>query len=233
MQPRVADIRKIEKAIQELPKGSIVRLGAMTDCLQPLELEERITFETIKLLNKHEIAYLIVSKSSLVADKDYMEIMDKHLAHIQVSITCLDDGKSSIIEKASPPSERIQAIYNLQDAGFDVSLRLSPFIEEYIDIPLLNSLNINKCLIEFLRADTRIMRSFPDIDFQRYGLWDGNFWHLFLYDKLRLLNMVKLENVTIGDHVPFHHEYWRDNYNPNKYDCCDLCMNRRDEYAIA
>ena len=50
--PRVADIKKIENKIKKLPKGSIVRLGGMTDCFQPVEEKKKITYETTKLLNK-------------------------------------------------------------------------------------------------------------------------------------------------------------------------------------
>ena len=151
--------------------------------------------------------------------------MDKRLAHIQISVTCLDDERSGQYEKATPSSQRIQALYTLQDAGFDTMLRLSPFMEEYIDFPRLNALNVKKTLIEFLRADTRIMRCFPDVDYRKYGLRDGGYWHLFLPDKLRLLGKVKLPNITIGDHVPHHHEYFRDNFNPNQHDCCNLYRN--------
>ena len=41
--PSVADIKKIENRIKKIPKGTIVRLGGMTDCFQPIELKHRIT----------------------------------------------------------------------------------------------------------------------------------------------------------------------------------------------
>ena len=67
-EPAVADIKKIEKTVKRIPKGSIVRLGGMTDCFQPIEKEIRNTYETIKILNKYGIGYLIVTKSSMIAD---------------------------------------------------------------------------------------------------------------------------------------------------------------------
>ena len=66
--PAVADIKKIENKIKKIEKGSVVKLGGMTDCFQPIELKHRITYETIKLLNKYRIGYLIVTKSHLVAN---------------------------------------------------------------------------------------------------------------------------------------------------------------------
>lgn len=53
--PSVADIKKIERAVSKLPKGTTLRLGGMTDCFQPCELEHRTTLETIKILNKISI----------------------------------------------------------------------------------------------------------------------------------------------------------------------------------
>lgn len=128
-QPSIADINKIKRLInRRWESGDIIRLGGMTDCFQPLEKKERVTYETIKALNDKRVGYLIVTKSALIADDDYISILDKELAHIQVSVTCTDDAFSRQYESASVPSQRIAAIEKLQQAGFDVSLRLSPFV---------------------------------------------------------------------------------------------------------
>ena len=82
--PSVADIKKIENKIKKIPKGSIIRLGGMTDCFQPCELNYKVTYETIKLLNKYGIGYLIVTKSHLVANDEYLDIYDKKLCHIKL-----------------------------------------------------------------------------------------------------------------------------------------------------
>jgi len=221
-EPRIANIRKVERVIQKMPKDTIVRLGGMSDCFQPLEIRENLTLEVIKLLNMHGIGYLIVTKSSLVADKVYMAAMNKDLAHVQVTVTCLDDSWAKDYENASPPSARIQAVYDLQATGFDVALRISPLIEEYIDLPRLNALNVNKCLIEFLRVNSWIKRWFPGVDYGKYTLRQSNYWHLPLKDKLRLLGKVELPNVSVCEDVHEHYEYWKNYRNPNKHDCCNL-----------
>ena len=194
----------------------------MSDCFQPLEIMENLTLETIKLLNAHGIGYLIVTKSALAADDVYMAVMDKNLAHVQITVTCLDDTTASAYEKANPPSARIKAVYDLQDAGFDVALRISPLIEEYIDLTRLNSLNVNKCLIEFLRVNHWIKRWFPGVDYSKYTIRQSNYRHLPLEEKLRLLEKVELPNVSVCEDVSEHYEYWKNNYNPNKLDCCNL-----------
>lgn len=151
--PSVANVEKLKRKIDKLRKGTIVRLGGMTDCFQPIELDNRITYKIIKYLNKRRIGYLIVTKSSIVANDEYLKIYDKDLAHFQITVTTTDDSKSVKYEKATVPSKRIEAIEKLYKNGFDVQVRLSPFIYEYIDFDILNNIKCNKILIEFLRVN--------------------------------------------------------------------------------
>lgn len=219
--PSGADLKKIENVVKKLSKGTILRLGGMTDCFQPYEIEHRITYETIKILNKYGIGYLIVTKSHLVANDEYIAIMDKKLAHIQVTVTTLDDEKSVKYEKASVPSKRIQAILKLQDAGFDVAIRLSPLMEEFMDFDKLNSLGINKAIVEFLRVNTWIKKWF-DIDYSKHTLKEGGYNHLPLEEKLRVLKKIHIPVISVCEDVQEHYDYWKEHFNPNKDDCCNL-----------
>lgn len=220
-EPAGADLKKIENVVKKLPKGTILRLGGMTDCFQPYEIEHRITYETIKILNKYGIGYLIVTKSHLVANDEYLEIMDKKLAHIQVTVTTLDDEKSVKYEKASVPSKRIEAILKLQRAGFDVAIRLSPLMEEFMDFDKLNSLGINKAIVEFLRVNTWIKKWF-DIDYSKHTLKEGGYQHLPLEEKKRVLAKIHIPVISVCEDVQEHYDYWKEHYNPNKEDCCNL-----------
>lgn len=80
--PVVASTKQVRNAINDIKKKKIqiVRLGGMTDPFQPMELQYRTTYQIIKMLNKHKIGYLIVTKSHLVANDEYLEIYDKDLA---------------------------------------------------------------------------------------------------------------------------------------------------------
>jgi hypothetical protein len=106
-EPSTASLAKIECKIAKLPKGTIVRLGGMTDCFQAQERRDRVTRGTILLLNKYRIGYLIVTKSDLICE--YADILDKQLAHIQVSITFAP------CEKAVSTERRIRAVEMLQE----------------------------------------------------------------------------------------------------------------------
>lgn len=221
-EPSVADIDKIKKTISKIEKGSIIRLGGMTDCFQPIEKTYKVTYNTIKALNEAGIGYLIVTKSDLVASDEYMAILDKNLAHIQVTVTTTDDELSKTYEKAVVPSRRIEAIEKLQRNGFDVALRLSPFIPEYIDFDKLNNVKCDKIQIEFLRVNTWIKKWF-DIDYSNYIIKQSGYNHLPLFRKAEYLKKIKgFKQISVCEDVTKHFEYWQKNVNYNKNDCCNL-----------
>ena len=195
----------------------------MTDCFQPVEKIYLNTYNTIKLLNKYNIGYLVVTKSHLVADDDYIKIYNKDLCHIQITTTCLDDNlyKKLDYEKASLPSQRIEAIKKLQGNGFDVAIRLSPLIEEYIDFDKLNNLGINKTIVEFLRVNHWIKKWF-NIDYTNYIIKQSGYEHLPLEEKIRIINKINIPEISICEDESNAYIYWKENYNPNKADCCNL-----------
>jgi DNA repair photolyase len=197
-------------------------MGGLSDPLPKVEKTEKITLRTIELLNKHNIRYLITTKSALIAEPEYMNVLDKNLAHIQISLTCLDDNRAYEYEKADPPSARIEALYALQSEGHDVMLRLSPYIPEFMDIEHLNTLHMNKTLLEFLRVNSFIKENLRGVDYEKYTVKHGGYRHLPLHEKFHLLKKIKLPNVSVAEYVPQHHKFWVRNQNPSKNFCCNL-----------
>ena len=221
--PSVADIEKIKRKISKIPKDTqAIRLGGMTDCFQPIEKVHRVTYETIKCLNENQIPYLIVTKSSMIADDEYIEILDKNLAHIQITVTTTNDELSTTYEKASVPSERIKAIEKLQENGYDVSLRLSPFIPEFVDLDIINNIKCDKILVEFLRVNTWIKKWF-DIDYSDYIIKQSGYQHLPLNKKIEHINKINgFKEITVCEDESEAYEYWKNNFNHNPNDCCNL-----------
>ena len=213
-EPAVANIDEIKKVVDKIPAGTIVRLGGMTDCFQPLEKEVKNTYKTIQMLNDRRIGYLIVTKSALVATDEYMQVMDKDLAHIQITVTTLDDDfyQKRKYEKASLPSERIAAILKLQEAGFDVAIRLSPMIEEFMDFNKLNSLGIQKGIVEFLRINSWISK-WLRIDETKYTHYEGGYKHLPLEEKARIMSRIKIPELSACEDVRKHYLYLKKRFN--------------------
>ena len=200
--PSVANIADISKEIKKIKRGQVVRLGGMTDCFQPLEVLHRNTYKTIQILNRRRIPYLIVTKSALVAD--YASILDKDLAHIQITVTTLDDDLA------------------LQNGGFDVQLRVSPFIPQYVDFDSLNALGIDKILIEFLRVNTWVKKWF-DIDYSEYTVKQSGYQHLPLKKKIALINNITgFKEMSVCEDEDTAYKYWQNNFNHNPDDCCNL-----------
>lgn len=222
MKPAVADIEKIRKRVGKIKPGTILRLGGMTDCFQPVEKIHRVTLETIKALNERGIGYLIVTKSAMVADDEYMAIYDKRLAHIQMTITATDDNRARQYENASKTSDRIRAAEKLQEAGFDIALCLSPFIPEYVDVDVLSTIKVDKLLVEFLRCNASIRKIFP-IDYSEYTVKQSGYWHLPLAAKIRYVSRIYgFREISVCDDESEAYEWWRTNFNPNPGDCCNL-----------
>lgn len=212
--PSIADIEKIRRKLDKVPEGIVLRLGGMTDCFQPCEAVFRLTKKTIQLMNERQIGYLIVTKSDLVCE--YMHILDKQLAHIQISTTWLP------CEKAVSTERRINAIETLQDAGFDVAVRLSPFVAEFVDFDRLNSIKCDKVQVEFLRVNHWIEKWLP-MDYSQYTLKSGGYRHLPLEAKLAALNKITgFKQISVCEDVEDHYNYWKKHVNPNKDDCCNL-----------
>lgn len=200
----------------------MIRIGGMTDCFQPIEAIEQVTYKTIQALNEYKVPYLIVTKSSMVADDKYTEILDKKLAHIQITVTTTDDKLAIKYEKASLPSKRIEAIEKLQRLGYDVQLRLSPYIPNYIDLKILNNIKCDKILVEFLRVNSWIKKWF-DIDYTEYTLKQSGYYHLPLDKKIEYLKGINgFKEISICEDVTEHYSYWKEHFNVNKMDCCNL-----------
>lgn len=229
--PKVADIGKIEKQIKKISEGKCgniraIRLGGMTDCFQPIEEKHHVTYETLKLLKKYNVHYLIVTKSDLVASDEYMKVLDKELAHIQITVTTTDDDLSMTYEKAVPPSKRIAAIEKLQAAGFDVALRLSPFIPEFVDMGILNHVKCDKIQVEFLRVNSWIKKWF-DIDYTPYTVKQSGYLHRTLEDKREHMKWIwGFKEVSVCEDESEAYEFWKKNVNHNPDDCCNLRINK-------
>lgn len=226
-QPSVANISDISKQIRKLKRGEVVRLGGMTDCFQPMEKLYRNTYKTIRILNRRKVPYLIVTKSAMVADKEYVEILDPELAHIQITVTTLDDELSATYEKASKPTDRVQAIKTLQREGFDVQLRLSPYIPQNIVIDDFNGLEIDKILVEFLRVNPWIKKWF-DIDYSEYTVKQSGYQHLPLEKKIEYISKLKFKEMTVCEDESEAYEYWKNNFNHDPNDCCNLRKISKD-----
>lgn len=219
----VAPLLDVYKTIDKIPVGSTVRLGGMTDCFQPIEIRYRNTYNTIKRLNEKCIHYLIVTKSDLIIQDQYLEVLDKDLAHIQISIPTNNNEVLSATDRAPCFERRRNAVEILQNLDFDVTLRLSPFLFDTADFDIINQIRVDKCLVEFLRTKQSLEDELSNyINFNDYSIKDGGYRHLTLEKKLEIIGKLNFKELTVCDDVSSHYDYFQENVNFNPNDCCNL-----------
>lgn len=103
-----------------------------------------------------------------------------------------------------------------------MQLRLSPFIPQYIDFDILNNVKCDKIVIEFLRVNTWISKWF-DIDYSDFTLKQSGYNHLPLEKKIEYISKINgFKEMTVCEDVDSHYQYWQENFNHNKNDCCNL-----------
>lgn len=224
-QPAVASISAIQKSLDKVKPGTILRLGGMTDCFMPQEAKFRVMYETIKAMNERGIGYLIITKGPISIRPDYMDIYDPKLAHFQVSITHTDDSIGRWLEEgACGYKERIRIAETLEAAGFDTQIRLSPYIPQIVDTGIINSIKCKKMLIEFMRVSHWIEEWLGEkIDLSEYTRKFHGYRHLPFERKRELVeSFLPYHEVTVCDWEPEYLDFWKKKFNPNKEDCCNL-----------
>lgn len=185
-EPSAATMKKIRYQLRHRFKdGDVLRIGSMADPLQPIEEEARLTEMVVEDCVRLGIHHLIITKFARVASDEMLALYDKRLSHFQITLTSTNEEFANRYEQgASSVTERIAAIERLQRCGFDVSIRLSPLVVDFVDnrtlnVDALNAVECDKILIEFLRINGRIKNTFGAYtDVSRFTLKDCAYWHL-------------------------------------------------------
>lgn len=221
VEPRIATKTCIAKALDKISPQTVIRLGGMTDPFQPVESREHLNRWLIGELNKRGIGYLIVTKSPTVSD--CLDVLDRNLAHVQISVTSTTPEIPYKMENAEPFAKRLQSAIKLQSAGIDVQLRLSPFIPQLVDLNLIRDCPIEKIVVEFLRVNSRICKNMPWLDISEYTERCGAYRTLPLDSKMDYIRpLLGKKRVTVCEDNPQHYDFFNRYVNPNPEDCCDL-----------
>lgn len=117
-----------------LEKRIPVRIGSMSDSFMFMDKKYKVTQELLKLLNFYEYPYIIFTRSDLVADDTYIELLNPNFSSIQMSIASTNDELNKKIEPGTPPAKRrLEALRKLSRAGFWTTVRMNPFFPMYPD----------------------------------------------------------------------------------------------------
>lgn len=153
--------RKKSAINQLIERRCPIHFGGLSEPLQLIDKNYRVTFRAIKLFRDFDYPVLISTKGWLLRDTEYLDLIASHKkCAIQVSFSTLDDEIGSRIEPGAPlPSEKIEMIREATRRGIWVGVRFQPFlfplhgVNDY-DLDLLAQIGVKHVIVEHLRIPT-------------------------------------------------------------------------------
>jgi DNA repair photolyase len=256
---RVADIKKIEyefeKAFSGRGKSPIsealrhklpVRLGGMTDCFMPYEEEAGATLKLLKVLNKYDYPYLIVTKGVILSKKPYIELIAAGKACVQVTIISLDWSRVKRIEPHAPSiRRRLTSMKKLANRGIWVCGRLSPVVPELSTrnieryVKTMADIGVRHIQAEFFRGNRPMIKTVENlarIEFMDIMVPHGTYYRASIsyknefYTKMSdLCRKHKLEFTVCSDGDGVPREFNTTNVccgtdNIPGFDGCSMCV---------
>ena len=145
--PAPVDINEIRKAFyltfetskkhkwsEVLARRIPLRIGSMSDSFMWTDKKYGVTRELLKILNHYQYPYIIFTRSDLIAEDEYMSLLNKNLASIQFSLSSTNEKLTRLIEPGAPsPKRRLRALKKLSEEKFWTTVRLNPFFPIFPD----------------------------------------------------------------------------------------------------
>jgi DNA repair photolyase len=140
----LAEVRKIFYTVFETSKANKwrnilemripIRIGSMSDSFMWMDKKYGVTREFLKILKWYRYPYVVFTRSDLIADNDYIELLDPDLCSVQFSIAGDNEKLTKVIEPGAPSvARRLKAIKLLKDASIWTAVRINPLFPTYPD----------------------------------------------------------------------------------------------------
>lgn len=144
----------LKKALQKKKEKCMIGTGSMTDPYIPLESELEYIRKTLKLIHRYGHGFTCITKSDLVLkDLDLLKkINDESKVVIQMTLTCMDDEISRLIEpNVCPTSRRIEVLEILKQENIPTVVWLCPILPYITD----TEENISSIIDACIKADVK------------------------------------------------------------------------------
>lgn len=131
-----------------------IHWGGMSDPFQPIEKRLRASYECLKLFAETQYPFVVSTKGRLVAEPEYLELLARCNAVVQVSMVC---SKYDKLERGCPSyEERLQIIGKLAAKVQRLIVRIQPYMPEvYHDvmknIPRLANMGVYGIVVEGMK----------------------------------------------------------------------------------
>lgn len=131
---QIFDLGLPHKFSEVILKKVPIRIGSYSDPFLSYEAKFGITFEMIRILNHYNYPYLFVTRSDLLMSEKYLQVINKDLCAIQISIPTLNEDIIRALEPSAPsPKLRLDLLKKLSDLGFHVVVRINPLFPSHED----------------------------------------------------------------------------------------------------
>ncbi|MGC9086912.1 MAG: SPL family radical SAM protein [Thermoproteota archaeon] len=180
--PKPIDVSLLEKyfskvlSLRSPPKNATsralwnrvpIRIGTDTDPFQPCERTFKVTKKVLEILNKNNYPYIITTKSDMIAEPEYIQLLKSSPAGVivQFTIISLNEDLVKKLEPGAPTvSRRLIAMRKLKDEGIYTQTRISPIIPKLTDnkedmetlIKTLKEAGSKDLIVEYLRYNAFI-----------------------------------------------------------------------------
>ena len=146
-----------------------IRIGTNTDPFTPYEAECKVTKRILEILNEYEYPYILNTKSDMVAEEEYVNLLKNTPkgAIVQFTIISLNTDLIEKIEPGAPAlRKRLEAMKTLTEKGIYTQTRISPIIPKYTDdvesmralLKVLKSSGCQDVIVEYLRYNSFIRK---------------------------------------------------------------------------
>ena len=127
-----------------------LRIGSMSDPFLGMETKYKITSQVLSLLKFYNYPVLILTRSKMASDDEYIALYDSHRVSIQYSIPSQNEEYIKILEPGtSSASERLKSLQKLMENKIWSSVRINPLFPCFKDGFLSNGNNYDQKEIKF------------------------------------------------------------------------------------
>ncbi|MCS6838638.1 MAG: hypothetical protein NZ480_07295, partial [Bdellovibrionaceae bacterium] len=110
-----------------LEKRIPLRIGSMSDAFLYMDRKYGVTAELLRVLKHYRYPYIIFTRSDLVAEKPYLDLLDPELAVVQMSLSGDNATLTQQLEPGAPsPQKRFEALKRLNERGIRTAIRINP-----------------------------------------------------------------------------------------------------------
>lgn len=173
-----------------------LRWGVLSDPFQPVEKIKKVSYEILKVFAKTGYPFIVTTKSSLIRNKEYKDVLRDCNFILQVS--CITENVTNKFETGIRNfNERLEMLNDYRDIAFKTVVRCCPYRIEYADdvidlIPKYADVGVKLFQVNSFFSNTK----FPNSIFNRGNYeYDPNFIKPFL---VKLKNKCHESNLVFG-----------------------------------